>query len=83
MIKMSIGDIKSKDDFDKLLKSCCNTMMRNKNKLWNLYQDYTFELSVTFPFRVGEVMSMEINCSKIVYDEKKEKIEIKKGEDKK
>lgn len=57
--------------------------MRNKDKLWNLYQDYTFELSVTFPFRVGEVMSMEINCSKIVYDEKKEKIKIKKGEDKK
>lgn len=70
-------------EFEDVLKSCCETLMRNKDKLWNLYQDYTFELSVTFPFRVGEVMSMEINCSKIVYDEKKEKIEIKKGEDKK
>lgn len=70
-------------EFEDVLKSCCETLMRNKDKLWNLYQDYTFELSVTFPFRVGEVMSMEINCSKMVYKEIKEKIKIKKGEDKK
>lgn len=57
--------------------------MRNKDKLWNLYQDHTFELSVEFPFRIGECASMEINCSKMVYKEIKEKIKIKKGEDKK
>ena len=55
--------------------------MRNKDKLWNLYQDRTFELSVKFPFRVDECTSMEINCSKMVYEEIKEKIEIKKGEE--
>lgn len=55
--------------------------MRNKDKLWNLYQDHTFELSVEFPFRADEYASMEINCSKMVYEEIKENIEIKKREE--
>ena len=55
--------------------------MRNKDKLWGLYQDHTFELSVEFSFRVDECTHMEINCSKMVYEEIKEKIEIKKGEE--
>lgn len=66
----------SKEEFYSLINAYIETLIRNRDNLYSLYIDKTIELSVSFPLRVGEVPTMEVNCEKIVYENKKEIIEI-------
>lgn len=60
--------IETNEDFERLLKACCDTIMRNKDKLYNLYCDKTTDLMVSFRFRPDYIMTMDISCDKIVYE---------------
>ena len=66
----------SKEEFYNLINAYVETLIRNKDKLYNLYTDRTCELTVSFPLRDGEVPTMEVNCEKIVYENEKEIIKI-------
>lgn len=66
----------SKEEFYDLINAYIETLIRNRDNLYSLYTDKTIELSVSFPLRVGEIPTMEINCVKQTYENKKEIIEI-------
>ena len=66
----------SKEEFYNLINAYIETLMRNRDNLYNLYIDKTHELTISFPLRAGEVPTMEVNCEKIVYENEKEIIEI-------
>ena len=60
--------VETKEDFERLLKSCCDTIMRNKDKLYDLYCDKTTDLTLCFSFRPDYILTMDISCNKIVYE---------------
>ena len=66
----------SKEEFYNLINAYIETLIRNRDNLYNLYTDRTCELTVSFPLRDSEVPTMEVNCSKIVYENEEEIIEI-------
>lgn len=66
----------SKEEFYELIDNYIDTLLRNRDNLYNLYTDKTMELSVSFPLRAGEIPTMEINCVKQAYENEKEIIEI-------
>lgn len=61
-----------KESFHEWILSCCDTLVRNEDKLYNITRDYTRAVDITFPIRVNEVASMIIQIEKTVqnYDEK-------------
>lgn len=61
-------NVKSKEEFEQVLKACGDTMMRNVDKLYDLYVDRTSGLSLSFNFRPGYVLTMDIVCDKLVYE---------------
>ena len=76
-------NVKSKEEFEQVLKACGDTMIRNVDKLYDLYVDRTSSLSLSFNFRPDYVLTMDIVCDKLVYETIcDEKINVKeKGEE--
>lgn len=70
----------SKEEFYNLINAYVETLIRNRDNLYNLYTDRTHELSITFPLRPDEIPTMEVNFTKVVYENEKEIIEIE-GDD--
>lgn len=58
----------SKTDFHKILETWCNSLMEYEKELYNLCKHSTYDLSVTFPLKVGECLTMKINCEKLIHD---------------
>lgn len=48
----------SKEEFYNLINAYVETLIRNRDNLYNLYTDRTCELTVSFPLRDGEVPTM-------------------------
>lgn len=71
----------SREEFYNLINAYIETLIRNRDNLYNLYTDRTYELTVSFPLKPDEVPTMEVNCSKIVYENEKEIIEIEGDDD--
>ena len=71
MIKLD-GTYPDKESFHEWILSCCDTLVRNEDKLYNITRDYTRAVDITFPIRVDEVATMIIEIEKVVqnYDEK-------------
>ena len=67
---------RSKEEFCDLINAYIETLIRNRDNLYNLYIDNTHELTVSFPLKAGEIPTMEVNCEKIVYENEKEIIKI-------
>ena len=61
-------NIQSKEEFEHVLKACGDTMIRNVDKLYDLYVDRTSNLSLSFNFRLDYVLTMDIFCDKLVYE---------------
>lgn len=61
-------NVKSKEEFQQVLKACGDTMMRNVDKLYDFYVDKTSSLSLSFNFRPDCVLTMDIVCDKLVYE---------------
>lgn len=61
-------NVKSKEEFEQVLKACSDTMVRNVDKLYDLYVDRTSSLSLSFNFRPDYVLTMDIVCDKLVYE---------------
>ncbi len=59
----------SKERFDNLIKSYCDTLQRNKDKLYEFYKDRTYEMNITFPIRINEIATMEVHFTKYVYED--------------
>lgn len=75
-------NVKNKEDFEKVLKACGDTMIRNVDKLYDLYTDRTSSLSLSFNFRPDYVLTMDIVCDKLVYETIcDEKIKVGEGEE--
>lgn len=72
----------SKEDFREWILACCDTFMRNEDKLYNMYRDHTTSMDIIFPIRVDEVASMEIVVNKTVMNEENKIVVIKNIEDK-
>ena len=70
-----------KDGFDELIKSYCDTLNRNKDKLFEFYKDRTCDMSIVFPLKINEAATMEIHFTKYTYTDKIEKIELEEGEE--
>lgn len=73
--------IETYEDFSRMIKACCDTMMRNKDKLYELYCDRTTDLMLCFRFRPDYIMTMDISCDKMVYEnmyDEKIKVEERK-----
>ena len=66
----------SKEEFYNLINAYIETLIRNRDNLYNLYTDRTHELTVSFPLKADEIQTMEVNCEKIVYENEKEIIKI-------
>lgn len=60
-------NIESKEEFEQVLKACGDTMIRNVDKLYDLYVDRTSSLSLSFNFRPDYLLTMDIVCDKLVY----------------
>lgn len=61
-------NVKLKEEFQQVLKACGDTMIRNVDKLYDLYVDRTSSLSLSFNFRQDSVLTMDIVCDKLVYE---------------
>lgn len=66
----------SREEFDELIDAYIDTLLRNKDHLYDFYIDNTIDLTVSFPLKAGEIPTMEVNCEKIVYENEKEIIKI-------
>lgn len=62
----------NKDSFHEWILACCDTLVRNEDKLYSMIKDQTRYIDITFPIRVDEIPTMRIEIEKIVqnYDEK-------------
>ena len=69
----------SKDMFREWVIACCDTFVRDIDKLYSLYENgnYSTYIDITFPLRVNEVATMEINVNKIVRNEEEKVVVIK------
>lgn len=71
----------SKEEFYNLINAYIETLIRNRDKLYDFYIDRTHELSITFPLRPNEIPTMEVNFTKAVYENEEEIIEIEGCDD--
>ena len=74
--------MKSKEEFHKWVMSCCDTFVRNEDKLYNLFKGGTRAIDITFPIRINDIPIMEINVCKVVQNNEEKIIVIKNLEDK-
>lgn len=74
--------MKSKEEFHEWIVSCCDTFVRNEDKLYNLFNGGTRAIDIIFPIRIGEVPIMEINVCKVVQNNVEKAIVIKNLENK-
>lgn len=76
------GLFADKESFHEWIMACCDTLVRNEDKLYNITRDMTRAVDVTFPIRVNEVASMIIEIEKIVQNYEEKMVVIKNIEDK-
>ena len=70
------GVYADKESFHEWIMACCDTLVRNEDKLYNMTRDMTRAIDVTFPIRVNQVATMVIEIEKIVQVCKTNNIEI-------
>lgn len=71
-----------KETFHEWILACCDTFVRNEDKLFALYKEGTRAIDITFPMRINEVAQMIIEVNKIVQNNEEKIIVIKNLEDK-
>lgn len=71
-----------KDSFHEWVLACCDTFVRNEDKLFILYENGTRAIDITFPMRANELAQMIIEVNKIVQNNEEKIIVIKNLEDK-
>lgn len=81
MIKLD-GVYPDKESFHEWILSCCDTLVRNEDKLYNITRDYTRAVDITFPIRVDEVATMIIEIEKVVQNNEEKIVVVKNLEDK-
>ena len=76
------GSYPDKESFHEWIMACCDTFVRNEDKLYNLIQDKTRAVDVRFPIRINEVATMVIEIEKIIQNNEEKIVVIKNLEDK-
>lgn len=71
-----------KESFREWILACCDTFLREEDKLYALYNKGTIGIDIIFPLRVDEVAKMEIVVNKIVQNNEEKVLVIKSLEDK-
>lgn len=71
----------SKEQFNNLIKSYCDTLERNKDKLYEFYKDRTCDMTISFPIKVNEVATMEVHFTKYTYEDNVESFNVIKEEE--
>ena len=70
-----------KESFHEWIMSCCDTLIREEDKIFNMTKDKTRFIDITFPLRVGETPTMLIQIEKIVQNSEDKIFIIKNLED--
>lgn len=60
------GVYPDKESFHEWIMACCDTLVRNEDKIYPLVKDYSKSIDIIFPIRVGEVAKMLLEIEKIV-----------------
>ena len=76
------GAYADKESFHEWIMACCDTLVRNEDKLYNLLQDRTRAVDVTFPIRANKVATMVIEIEKVIQNYEEKVVVIKNLEDK-
>ena len=71
-----------KERFHEWILACCDTFVRNEDKLYSLYHGGTRAIDITFPIRVDEIATMIIEIEKVVQNNEEKIVVIKNLEDK-
>lgn len=71
----------SKEQFNNLIKSYCDTLERNKDKLYEFYKDRTYDMTISFPIKINEVATMEVHFTKYTYEDNVESFNVIKEEE--
>ncbi len=66
----------SKEQFNNLIKSYCDTLERNKDKLYEFYKDRTYDMTISFPMKINEIPTMEVHFTKCAYEDNIESFNI-------
>ena len=76
------GTYLNKESFHEWVMACCDTLVREEDKIYNMTKDKTRCIDITFPIRVGEVPTMLIQIEKIVQNNEEKYVVIKNLDDK-
>lgn len=76
------GAYTDKVSFHEWVMACCDTLIRNEDKIYNMLKDHTTSIDIIFPIKPNEKATMEIIVNKIVSNEEHEIVVIKNLEDK-
>lgn len=82
MSKFYDGCYADKESFHEWIMVCCDTLVRNEDKIYNMSRDHTRAIDITFPIRPGELPTMLIEIEKIVQNNEEKIVVIKNLEDK-
>ena len=67
----------NKESFHEWVLACCDTLVRNEDRIYNMTKDYTRYIDITFPIRVdNEISTMLINIEKVVQNEEQKIVVI-------
>lgn len=66
-----------KENFHEWIMACCDTFLRNEDKLFALFNDKTTAIDITFPIRISEIPTMEINICKVIQNNEEKIVVIK------
>lgn len=76
------GTCLNKESFHEWVMACCDTLVREEDKIYNMTKDKTRCIDITFPIRAGEVPTMLIQIEKIVQNNEEKYVVIKNLDDK-
>lgn len=71
------GSYADKESFHEWIMACCDTLVRNEDKLYSMSRDNTRAIDITFPIRPGEIPTMLIEIEKIVQNNEEKIVVIK------
>ena len=57
----------TKEEFEKTIEACSETLIRNKDVLWNIYNNESIDIDINFRFRADEIVTMNISSTQSVH----------------
>lgn len=71
-----------KESFHEWIMACCDTLVREEDKIYSMTRDKTRSIDIIFPIRINEIPTMLIEIEKIVQNNEEKIIVLKNLENK-